>query len=284
LRHHRKTSAKTEEIDAGQQRARSGKKGRGRRGDKTGAAGEILYGIHPVAEALHAGRRSFQEIAVSNAKHGARIGEILALAEKRNIPVSSRPEEDLDRLSKNEAHQGITARVSPYAAWDWKASAEPSNQPSIFLLADSVTDTQNLGALVRSALCAGVKAVVIPKDRSAAPTPAVSKTSAGALEHTVLYRVTNLVYAMKDLKKRGVWTIGLDASAPSSIYETDFRGSVALVIGGEETGLRPLVKRECDFLASIPMAPAAVNSLNASAAGAIVMYEAYRQQKIAARQ
>ena len=150
----------------------------------------------------------------------------------------------------------------------------------LLVLLDSVLDPQNLGAIIRTAVAVGVDAVVIPKNRSASPTPSVSKTSAGALEHLNLARVTNMVAAMKMLKTKGIWTFGLDRAADVSIYSADLAGPVAVVIGGEEKGIRPLVKKHCDFLMSIPQI-GPVDSLNASVAGAIAMYEVFRQQNFA---
>ena len=238
---------------------------------------DILYGIHPVAEALAAGRREFEEITVAGDKPRGKIQQILEQAKSVNIPVSEQSREALERLTETDMHQGIAARTSPFQPTDWSEMLMTPSDKAIFMLLDSILDPQNLGALIRTALCVGVKGVIIPKDRSAAPTPVVSKTSAGALEHIQMAQVVNLVSAMKDLKKIGGWIIGLDASGHQSIYDTDFTGTVGIVIGGEETGIRPLVSRECDFLAHIPM-KGAVNSLNASVAGGVVLYEAFRQQ------
>ncbi len=238
---------------------------------------DILYGIHPVAEALLAGRRRFEEIFVITDKPGARIEEIVRHAKSLNLPIRPSSREELEGLSHTDMHQGIAARTSPFPATDWAEMLMSPSDPAIFLLLDSIVDPQNLGALIRTALCVGVKGVVIPRDRSAGPSPAVSKASAGALEHIQLAQVVNLVNAMKDLKKIGGWIIGLDAAGYQSIYDTDCTGMVGIVIGGEGGGIRPLVSRECDFLAHIPM-KGAINSLNASVAGGVVLYEAFRQQ------
>jgi len=244
---------------------------------------DILYGIHPVAEAFCAGRRTISELIICSQKPGAKIRELIDQAKAKNIPLTRQKKEAMNRLTGPENHQGVAARVSPYPAVDWAELIMAPSGPFIFLLLDSIADPQNLGALIRTALCVGVKAVVIPKDRSAGPTPAVSKASAGALEHIALARVSNLVYIMKDLKKIGAWITGLEAAARQSIYAMDFTGTAAIVIGGEAGGLRPLVRRECDFLAHIPMAATAVNSLNAAVAGGVVLYEAFRQQGAAAK-
>ncbi len=242
--------------------------------------GEILYGIHPVAEAIRAGRRSISEVVVSKRNPGQRIRAVLDTAEQAGIPVSSIKDGSLKTLSGSDGHQGIAARAGPFPLESWEEILVGISGQSVLLLLDSIMDTGNLGALVRTGVCAGVKGMVIPKDRSASPVPAVSKASAGALEHARLARVVNLAGAVKELKKKGGWIIGLDAAADRSVYETDLTGTVGVVVGGEENGLRKLIKRECDFLACIPM-KGGINSLNAAVAGGVVLYEAFRQQRIA---
>ncbi len=248
---------------------------------KTSRQTEILYGIHPVTEALEAGRRKFFEIHAHTGKAGRRIDPLIRLARHRHIPVQTTTHGELAALAGTDMHQGVAARVSAFPVSELSEILSGSSvipDTSLYLLIDSVSDPHNLGALIRTALCVGANGVIIPRDRSAGPSPAVSKTSAGALEHIRLARVTNLVYAIKDLKHTGVWTFGLDATGSESIYGCDFTESMALVIGGEETGIRPLVKKSCDFLCRIPQF-GPVSSLNASVAGAVVMYEAFRQRQ-----
>jgi len=170
--------------------------------------------------------------------------------------------------------------VSPYPTlglFDLMNGKKSADTPLFLLLIDNIVDPHNLGALLRTALCATLTGVIIPKDRSAEPSPTVSKSSAGALEHIRLAAVANMVNVIKELKKNNTWIIGLDKDGDRSIYENDFTGNIALVVGGEESGIRPLVKKNCDFLSFIPQ-NGPVNSLNASVAGAIAMYEAYRQR------
>jgi 23S rRNA (guanosine2251-2'-O)-methyltransferase len=143
---------------------------------------------------------------------------------------------------------------------------------------DNLVDPHNLGAIVRTALCAGLFAVIIPKDRSVPPTPAVSKASAGALEHVCLVSVTNLADTAQKLKQRGVWVVGLDGQARQSVFDADFKGPLALVVGSEEKGIRPRVKKQCDYLVSIPQF-GRISSLNASVAAGVVIYEALRQRR-----
>lgn len=240
---------------------------------------EILYGIHPVTEALKAGRREFHEVYVLKERDSKRLGDITALLETGKIPVKAVKPACLEEITESGFHQGIGAKVSEYPLTpfdDILNNIKPGGKDFLVLL-DNIVDPQNLGALVRTALCVGAGAVVITKDRSASPTPAVSKASAGALEHISLSKVTNMINAMKEIKDKGLWIAGLDAVADMSVYDCDFRSPIALVIGGEERGIRPLVKSNCDFLVSIPQKKG-VSSLNASAAGAVVMYEVFRQR------
>lgn len=244
---------------------------------------EILYGIHPVFEALKAGRRKCFEIYVAKDKIPKRLGKVAGLAESLKIPVKKITISRLESLTGTGQHQGIGALVSPYP-WtrldDIAVNAKSDDADYFLLLLDNVIDPHNLGALLRTSLGVGVGGVVIPKDRSALPTPTVSKASAGALEHVRLTHITNMVNTIKDLKKRGIWIVGLDITADQSIFVSDLTGSIAIVIGGEAKGIRPLVKKHCDILMSIPQ-NGRINSLNASVAGAVVMYEAFRQRSLA---
>jgi 23S rRNA (guanosine2251-2'-O)-methyltransferase len=241
---------------------------------------ETLYGIHPIVEAIKAGRRDVHEVCILKDKTSRRLEKVLLLAESKKIPVVRVSHLTLKSKTGTEVHQGVCAKTSPYplatlADIDDKVRKKKSN--FFILLLDNILDPQNLGALVRTALCVGVEYVVIPKDRSALPTPAVSKASAGALEHLKLVRVVNMASAIKNLKEKGVWIVGMDQASDRSIFSSDLTGSVAIVIGGEEKGIRPLVKKHCDFLISVPQT-GPVGSLNASVAGAIAMYEVFRQR------
>ncbi len=243
---------------------------------------EILYGVHPVQEAIKAERRSIHEIYMVRLRGSSRLSHLMHLAEQRNIPITFLKEDRLASLADNSRHQGIAARVSVYPAvplnvLDLSAST-PAQEAPFLLLLDSVVDPQNFGALIRTALCVGITAVVIMKDRAAAPTPSVSKASAGALEHMTVVRVTNMVKTMDYFKSRGIWLAGLSANEGTSIFSTDLKGPLGLIVGGEEKGIRPLVQRNCDLLLSIPQ-KGPLDSLNASVAGAIVMYEAFRQRQ-----
>jgi 23S rRNA (guanosine2251-2'-O)-methyltransferase len=242
------------------------------------ASTEIIYGYHPVLEAIRAGRRKMIEVYVIAEKRNRRAQDVQQAAAAKSVPVKHVPISRLQSLAGTGLHQGICARVGPYGVLDFSEMLLQTNHSDpFFLLLDSIVDPQNLGALIRSAVCVGVDGVVIPKDRSASPTPAVSRASAGAMEHIRLARVTNMTVTINRLKKKGLWVFGLDKYAAEMIYRCDLRGAVALVVGGEAQGIRPLVKNSCDRLLSIPQ-KSELDSLNASAAGAVAMYEVFRQR------
>ncbi len=241
---------------------------------------EIIYGLHPVMEALAAKKRIFHEIYIIEGKSNPRIQNIAATAGAEKIPIHYTARQKFTGIAGVETHQGIAARVSPCPLADLSdliAQGVGTASPVFLLLIDNIVDPHNLGALIRSALCADLTGVIIPKDRTALPSPTVSKASAGALEHIRLAPVVNMVSAIRELKKHNIWVVGLDKDGDRSIYENDFTGNMALVVGGEENGIRPLVKKNCDFLSFIPQT-GPVSSLNASVAGAVAIFEAYRQR------
>jgi 23S rRNA (guanosine2251-2'-O)-methyltransferase len=238
---------------------------------------EHIHGVHPVTEALRAGRRRIIRVYI-HARRGrpsARLTELADAAVAAEVPVETVSADTLAAMAGTDAHQGAVARVSllPFVdPEDLRTSPAP-----FLLILDSLEDPQNVGALIRTAVCAGVDGVIIPKDRAAPPSPAVSRASAGALEHVRLARVTNLARTLEALKSSGVWLAGLDRTEGGDIYAADLTGALGLVIGGERRGLRPLIRKHCDFLISIPQMRT-VDSLNASAAGAIALYESVRQR------
>lgn len=186
----------------------------------------------------------------------------------------------LDSLVGDINHQGVVALLSAfsYASFDelvsfWKGSGEKC----FFIVLDGIQDPHNLGAIIRSAETVGIHGIIIPKDRAAGITPAVEKVSAGAVEHVKIARVTNIVRTLKALKKEGLWIAGAEEDGMESIYDVDLNIDIALVIGSEGYGIRPLVKKECDFHLKIPMR-GKINSLNASVAAALLMYEVSRQR------
>lgn len=244
---------------------------------------EMLYGMHPVMEAFRAGKRTVWELWLQEGPPNPRLQAIEQLAAAAGIRVSRLKKQALSERAGSPHHQGVVARASacPVLPFDALLShvAEAADPPLILLL-DSIQDPHNFGALVRTALGAGVQAVVVPKDRSVSPTPSVSKASAGALEHMPLVQITNLSDTLSHLKDAGLWIAGLALEGASDLYHTDLKGPLGLVVGSEGTGLRPRVRKSCDFLVRIPQA-GPVSSLNASVAGAVVLYETVRQRRAA---
>ena len=241
---------------------------------------ELLYGIHPVSEALAAGRRRIYKVYLNQEKKSGRLGQLASMADARSIQKKYIAPADFQSITGTNGHQGAAAVVSPYpqvTVLDILQSARGGDEKHLLLMLDNVQDPQNMGAIIRTALCVGVNGVIVPKDRSASPTPAVCKASAGALEHIRLVRVTNLVQTIKICKNSGLWVIGLQKDTAQSIFTADLSGSIAIVLGGEQKGIRRLVLKNCDFLASIPQ-QGSLNSLNASVAAAVAMYEAFRQR------
>jgi len=241
---------------------------------------ELLYGIHPVLEALAAGRRRVYEVYLDKEKKSERLARIASMAEARGVLKKSIAPGDFKALTGTIGHQGAAAAVSPYpqvTVQEILQTVQGEDGKQFLLMLDNIQDPQNLGAIIRTALCVGIHGVIVPKDRSASPTAAVSKASAGALEHIHLVRVTNLVHTIKHCKASGLWVMGLQKDAAQAIYAADLSGPIALVLGGEQKGIRRLVKKNCDILVSIPQ-QGALNSLNASVAAAVAMYEAFRQR------
>lgn len=242
---------------------------------------ELLYGIHPVHEALRAGRRRFQKLYISKRRTAKGVQEILKHAEAAGIPVEYREADYFGSLFGKAVHQGVAARTSGYPFQEISAilrKAEAHGQQPVVLAVDGVLDPQNMGSLIRTAVSMSIHGVILPKDRSSPLTPAVSKASAGAMEHALIARVANLVAALKGLKKGGLWVAGADANAGQRIDETDLRVGLVLVVGGEQKGIRSLVRKTCDYLVSVPQ-DKIIGSLNVAVAGAILMYEVVRQRR-----
>ena len=240
---------------------------------------ELLYGIHSVTEALAAGRREIVEVFVQR-DPTARLQSLADSARAAGIPVRELGAAQLASLCGSAVHQGAAARVGAYACRTLEDVLDHAAPGSPFLALDQVVDPHNLGAVLRTALCAGVYAVLLPKDRSAPPTPAVSRISAGALEHVRIVQVVNLVRSLEALKSAGRWVVGLERGAEQSLYRADLRIPLVLVVGGEGKGMRSLVRRTCDLLVSIPqLGP--LDSLNASVAAGVALFEIGRQREAA---
>ena len=240
---------------------------------------EMIEGRNAVLEALRAGR-ALDKVYIARGETDKALAHIAGLARERGVSVSDCDRRKLDAMSVTKAHQGVIAvcAVREYASLDdILALAESRGEAPFVVVCDEISDPHNLGAIIRSAECAGAHGVVIPKRRSAGLTAVVGKTSAGAAEHLPVARVANISAALQELKDRGLWVYGAAAEGSSPMWETDLTGPLALVIGSEGEGLGRLVRERCDFLVSIPLR-GKVGSLNASTASAVLMYEVLRQK------
>jgi 23S rRNA (guanosine2251-2'-O)-methyltransferase len=242
---------------------------------------QIIYGRHPVLEALRQADTPLEEVIVARGAGGKWLHEVRRLAQSAGLRFRVQDRIALDRLCGTQNHQGIAARRGSYV---YRSEAELLNdlagltEPALLVAADGLTDPMNLGNLCRSAYAAGAHGLIIPKDRAVGVTATVAKAAAGALEYLSIYRVTNLADCLARMKEVGLVIIGTAADVSRTIYEVDLTQSLALVIGREDKGMRPRVRQQCDLVLSIPMAAPAVGSLNAAASGAVALFEARRQR------
>ncbi len=240
-----------------------------------------IYGRHPVNELLRGRPREVQKLYLATAGHATDLADLARLAERHRIPVVVVPKHALDDLVGQVSHQGAAAEVRPFAyaeIEDLLAAASARGEAPLLVALDQIQDPQNLGALVRSTLALGGHGVLFPKDRSAEVTPAVVKASAGATSHLPIVRVTNLRRTLEELKAAGVWVMGAVTEGGESLAHVDLKQPCVIVIGSEGHGLRRLTTETCDVLVRIPMG-GSFASLNAAAAGAIILYEAARQRR-----
>lgn len=243
------------------------------------AMSDLIVGRQPVLEALKAGQ-PIEKILILHGTHGEALSAIYTLARKAGIPVTVSDKERFRTIIQDQSAQGVAAfaAVKAYAeVEDILAAAENKGEKPFLLVLDGIEDVHNLGALIRTADCAGVHGVIIPKHHAATVNATVMKTSAGAAAHMPIARVANIVQTLEVLKRLSIWTVGADMAATTTLFNADFQGAVAIVIGSEGKGIRRLVKETCDQLVKIPMS-GKVGSLNASVSGALVMYEAVRQR------
>ena len=239
----------------------------------------VLFGINPVIEALKAGSRSFDYVAVMAGRRDARAQSIFEAARDAGVPVRQVSRDQLERLAGTNGHQGVVAVTSEKHYSDIDQVLDNKRGEHNFLVVlDGVEDPHNLGAIIRTADGAGADGIVIPERRAVGVTGTVLKASAGAAEHLPIARVTNINRTLEDLKERNIWTIGLDERGKQSYDEIDYNMDCALVLGAEGSGLHEMVRKKCDFLISIPM-QGHVSSLNVSVAAAVVMYEVLRQRR-----
>ena len=250
-----------------------------RKDQLTAEADGLIEGRNAVIEALRT-EASTDNIFFQKGEVVKSLGHSASTARAAGIVVVEADRRKLDGMSRTHAHQGVIAlaAVREYVSVDdILADAAAKNEPPLIVVCDEISDPHNLGAIIRTAYCAGAHGVVIPKRRSAGLTSVVAKTSAGAVSHMKVARVPNIPSLLKDLKKQGVWVFGTAVNGTTGLYDADLKGAAAIVIGSEGDGMTRLAAENCDFLVSIPM-KGDLNSLNASASAAILLYEAVRQR------
>ena len=250
-----------------------------RKDQLTAEADGLIEGRNAVIEALRT-EASIDKIFIQKGEVDKTLGHIASKARAAGIVVVEADRRKLDGMSRTHAHQGVIAlaAVREYVSVDdILADAAAKNESPLIVVCDEISDPHNLGAIIRTAYCAGAHGVIIPKRRSAGLTSVVAKTSAGAVSHMKVARVPNIPSLLKDLKKQGIWVFGTAAEGTTRLYDADLKGPAAIVIGSEGDGMSRLVAENCDFLVSIPM-KGDLNSLNASASAAILLYEAVRQR------
>ncbi len=245
---------------------------------------DVIVGRNAVREALRS-QHPVNKVIVQEGLHGGSLGEILDLAARLHIPVQKVPKDVLDKLAEGVRHQGVAAQKASVAFADLNLVLEKAcqqEQAPLLLLLDELQDPQNVGALIRTANAAGVTAVLMPSRRSCPLNAAVAKVSAGAVEYVPVVQIGNIVQTMKDLKQQGFWIVGADMDGSDLYFDAKLTGPMVLVVGAEGKGLGRLVKENCDFIVRIPML-GQVSSLNASVAGAILLYDIVRQRLLEQR-
>lgn len=242
---------------------------------------KVIWGVHPVLERLKASPERIKKIIIKKNYKGEIRDSILNSARAHSIPVNFDTQEALQTLAGHSTHQGIVAFIDDGSV---KILQDILDRPStsgygLVVIADGIMDPQNLGSLIRSAHAAGVQGIIVPKHRAAQVSGTVEKTSAGAVAYLPVVTVTNVVDTIRELKKAGYWVVGTAAEAGQNLYETDLKTDLVLIVGGEAKGIRPLVRKHCDLLLSIPML-GKVSSLNAAVAGAVILFEVLRQRSL----
>ncbi|HDQ03781.1 MAG TPA: 23S rRNA (guanosine(2251)-2'-O)-methyltransferase RlmB [Deltaproteobacteria bacterium] len=239
-----------------------------------------IYGINPVKVFLENGNIGLKKIYVAPGRGGTAIKEIVEIARQKEIAISIRQRSELDKIAGNSNHQGVVGIYDSYLYKDIDVLINNRGEQSEFnliIILDSVMDPQNLGAIIRSAYCFGANGLIIPKDRAAAVTSAVIKASAGSANQLPVCRITNLSQVIDFLKSRGFWVFGAQARGGENLRSLDFRCHVALILGGEAKGIRPLLRKKCDFLVTIPIT-GQFDSFNVAVAAGIIQYEIFCQQ------
>lgn len=240
---------------------------------------QLTYGINPLVEGLLVHPSVFEKILIARGRSTERLQKLLGLAEKNSIPVEFVERQMLDILTQNGVHQGVLGfcREHDYATVEEViANRREKNKNDLVVILDGVTDPRNLGSIIRTAYCLGANGIIIPENRAASITALVSKASAGASQLLPVAKVVNIVRIMEYLKKKGFWIYGADADEGLAVNSFDYEGNVVVVAGSEGRGIRPLVRRNCDFLISIPMR-GRVASLNVSVATGVILFEIFRK-------
>jgi 23S rRNA (guanosine2251-2'-O)-methyltransferase len=244
----------------------------------------LVWGIHAVRAVLSKQPKRVTQLFLQSGRDDARIEQLAKLATEQGVKVERRAARDLDQRAVGELHQGALAELTAASALGEGALddiLDAAGATPLVLVLDGVQDPHNLGACLRTADACGVHAVVVPRDRAASLSPIVRKVASGAAETVPLIQVVNLARTLKWLKERGLWLVGTDDEAPQSLHAADFKGPLAIVMGGEGAGMRRLTKEHCDSLVAIPMA-GVVESLNVSVATGVVLFEAIRQRALPA--
>ena len=237
---------------------------------------DIIFGRAPVLEALK-NSHPIDKIIIKSGPYAKSLIPVIDEAKKKNIVIQQADAARLDRLSDGGNHQGVVAMVSAYSYVTVRDIVNGKDNAFV-IICDKITDPHNLGAIIRTANCVGADGVIIPKRESAGVNSVVMKTSAGAVEYTPVAKVTNLAQTIDELKEQGFWITAADMDG-QSMYDIDYSGKIAIVVGSEGKGVSRLVREKCDFIAQIPMY-GDINSLNASVAAAVLMYEALRQRQL----
>ena len=241
---------------------------------------QIIYGIHPVQEALKSSHLQIEKILIGTQTPHSSLQSIIDLAHKRKISVTLTTQESLERMTKRGVHQNVVGLIKETSYADVGGILSRSKKEgtkALFLILDGIQDPQNFGSLIRTALGCGVHGIIIPKDRSVGITPVVIKASAGAIAYLPIARVVNIATTIDALKEEGIWVYGAAGEAKDRIYQLDLTTDLAVVIGSEGKGIRPLVKEKCDRLFSIPMT-GPLSSFNVSVSGGMILYEIMRQR------
>jgi 23S rRNA (guanosine2251-2'-O)-methyltransferase len=243
---------------------------------------EAIYGINPVKVLLRQPETGLTKIIIASGRGGAVVAEIIETARQKKIPVEFLVRQRLDELAGRLDHQGVIGLREAFVYADLGVLIKNRSKSfnfDLILILDSIMDPQNLGSIIRTAHCLGANGVVIPTDRAAPVTASVIKASAGSAEQLPVARVTNLSQAIDYLKDQGFWVFGAEAHAGTNLREMDFNCPVVLVLGGEAKGIRPLIKKKCDFLLTIPMA-GSFDSFNVAVAAGIIQYEIFCQRSM----